>query len=139
MSRHLLLVPGLCAGILVGAAVVPAALAAQSLGSLATSDARSSRASYDVTSVPQTPRGVPDSAATAVIGPIATPVAAHSQTAPARFVAPDQHVGAGSDLALAIVGGAGLIVGLLIGGKGGDAIAIGGGLVGLYGLYQYLK
>ncbi|GAC1417888.1 MAG: hypothetical protein NVSMB53_16910 [Gemmatimonadaceae bacterium] len=40
---------------------------------------------------------------------------------------------------LMIVGGAALIVGLLIGGGAGDAIAIGGGIAGLIGLYQYLQ
>lgn len=51
----------------------------------------------------------------------------------------DQHLGAGENLALMGVGAAGLIVGLIVGGKGGTGIAIGGALVGLYGLYRYLK
>ena len=53
--------------------------------------------------------------------------------------APDQHMGAGSNLALMGVGAAGVVVGLLIGGNGGDAIAIGGGVLGLLGLYRYLR
>jgi hypothetical protein len=36
-------------------------------------------------------------------------------------------------------GGAGVIIGLLVGGNGGTAIALGGGIVGLVGLYRYLR
>jgi hypothetical protein len=40
---------------------------------------------------------------------------------------------------LMIVGGAALITGLIIGGDVGTVIAVGGGLLGLYGLYVFLK
>jgi hypothetical protein len=49
----------------------------------------------------------------------------------------NHHVGL--DAALMIVGGAGLLAGLLIGGGGGTAIAIGGAVIGLYGLFLYLQ
>ncbi len=49
------------------------------------------------------------------------------------------HLGAGSNLALMGVGAAGLIVGLMIGGNGGTLLALGGGVIGLVGLYRYLK
>ena len=49
------------------------------------------------------------------------------------------HIGAGSNLALMGTGGAGVIVGLLVGGNGGTAIALGGGILGLVGLYRYLR
>jgi hypothetical protein len=45
----------------------------------------------------------------------------------------------GSDLALMGVGGAAVVVGLLVGGDAGAAVAIGGGAVGLIGLYRYLR
>ena len=45
----------------------------------------------------------------------------------------------GSDLALMGVGGAAVVVGLLVGGDAGAAVAIGGGVVGLIGLYRYLQ
>jgi hypothetical protein len=38
-----------------------------------------------------------------------------------------------------IVGGAAVLVGLVIGGSAGGAIAVGGAVVGLIGLYQYLQ
>ena len=51
--------------------------------------------------------------------------------------APDARVG--KNLALMGVGGAALIIGLLIGGDGGTVVAIAGGVVGLVGLYHYLR
>jgi hypothetical protein len=41
--------------------------------------------------------------------------------------------------AMMIVGGAAIIVGAVIGGNGGTAIAVGGGVLGLLGLWNYLK
>ena len=51
----------------------------------------------------------------------------------------DAHLGAGSNIALMGVGAAAIVVGLMIGGNGGSAIAIGGGVIGLLGLYRYLQ
>lgn len=45
----------------------------------------------------------------------------------------------GQGMALMVVGGAAMVGGLLIGGDGGSAIAIGGLAVGLVGLYQYVR
>ena len=44
----------------------------------------------------------------------------------------------GSGVGLMIFGGAALITGLIIGDNAGTVIAVGGALVGLYGLYVYL-
>ncbi|HMI58685.1 MAG TPA: hypothetical protein VK511_11580, partial [Gemmatimonadaceae bacterium] len=44
----------------------------------------------------------------------------------------------GSGVGLMIFGGAALITGLIIGDDAGTVIAVGGALVGLYGLYVYL-
>jgi hypothetical protein len=41
--------------------------------------------------------------------------------------------------ALMIVGGAGILVGAIVGGNAGTAIMVGGSLVGLVGLWNYLK
>jgi hypothetical protein len=41
--------------------------------------------------------------------------------------------------ALMIVGGATLLVGAIIGGDPGTIIMIGGGVIGIYGLYKYLQ
>jgi hypothetical protein len=53
--------------------------------------------------------------------------------------APDTHMGAGQNVALMVVGGAALIVGAVIGGAGGVLLAIGGAIVGLYGLYNFIQ
>jgi hypothetical protein len=47
--------------------------------------------------------------------------------------------GHGRPMALMVVGGAALLTGLIIGGDAGTVIAVGGALVGLYGLYEYLQ
>ncbi|MDP1889607.1 MAG: hypothetical protein Q8K55_01840 [Gemmatimonadaceae bacterium] len=41
--------------------------------------------------------------------------------------------------ALMIVGGAGMLTGMVIGGDSGTLITVGGGVVFLWGLYQYLQ
>jgi hypothetical protein len=47
--------------------------------------------------------------------------------------------GFGQAEALMIVGGAGVVVGLIVGGGAGGALALGSAVVGLVGLYQYLR
>jgi hypothetical protein len=44
----------------------------------------------------------------------------------------------GTGVPLMILGGAALITGVIIGDKAGTIIAVGGAIVGLYGLYVYL-
>jgi hypothetical protein len=53
--------------------------------------------------------------------------------------AADRHVGAGQNVALMVVGGAALVTGLIIGGDGGTLLAVGGAVVGLFGLYNFVK
>jgi hypothetical protein len=45
----------------------------------------------------------------------------------------------GEPMAMMVVGGAALIAGLIIGGDAGTVLAVGGAIIGLYGLYQYLR
>lgn len=58
-------------------------------------------------------------------------------------VAPSQsgrdNVGAGPNVAMMAVGAAGIVVGSMIGGNGGTMIALGGGVIGLIGLFRYLR
>jgi uncharacterized membrane protein len=51
----------------------------------------------------------------------------------------DAHMGAGTNVALMVVGGAALIVGAIIGGTAGILIAVAGAAVGLYGLYYFIQ
>lgn len=53
--------------------------------------------------------------------------------------APRNSPGFGQPEALMIVGGAAVVIGLLVGGNGGGVLAFGGAVVGLVGLYQYLR
>lgn len=43
------------------------------------------------------------------------------------------------NMALMIVGGAALLVGAIIGGDAGTIVMVGGGVIGLYGLFRYLE
>ena len=63
---------------------------------------------------------------------------AYSPTGPTPVALPRrEHVG--SNVALMIVGGAVLVVGAVVGGTAGTLIMIGGGVVGIIGLYRYLQ
>ena len=53
--------------------------------------------------------------------------------------APARRGGSAPGTALMIVGGAAILVGLVIGGGAGAAIAVAGAVAGLVGLYQYLQ
>jgi hypothetical protein len=59
--------------------------------------------------------------------------------APATTATPPRRAGYGQPVALMVVGGAAVLAGLIIGGGAGTAIAVGGAVVGLVGLYQYLQ
>jgi hypothetical protein len=54
-------------------------------------------------------------------------------------IAPPRREKVGTNVALMIVGGVILIVGAVVGGTAGDLIMIGGGVVGVIGLYRYLQ
>jgi len=53
--------------------------------------------------------------------------------------APRNRPGFGQPEALMIVGGAAIVIGLLIGDEAGGILAFGGAVTGLVGLYQYLR
>lgn len=88
-----------------------------------------------------------ESPATAESGPTSASATAGIHSASAHrlsrqemaALADNNHGGFGTDGVLMIVGGAGFIAGLIIGGGGGTAIAIAGAVVALYGLYLYLR
>ena len=77
---------------------------------------------------------------TAVAGPTMDAAAVGVRNAPDASTAPAAPRGGyGQPVALMVVGGAALIAGLIIGGDAGTAIAIGGAVAGLIGLYQYMQ
>lgn len=61
------------------------------------------------------------------------------RSVPAVAQRSDARVGAGSNVAMMGVGLAAIVVGSLIGGDGGTIIALGGGVIGLIGLFRYLR
>jgi hypothetical protein len=81
--------------------------------------------------------------------PAVTPVAAGPtvdaaalgvrHTPATKDAAPARRGGYGQPVALMVVGGAAVLVGLIIGNGAGAAIAVGGAVIGLVGLYQYLQ
>lgn len=68
------------------------------------------------------------------VGVVAPAVAASPASASSAEQMPSRE-----SAALMIVGGAALLAGLLIGGDAGTAIAVGGALLGLYGLWMYVR
>ena len=59
---------------------------------------------------------------------------------PATLPSPrDPGANVGPNLALMGVGAAAVVVGLLIGNDGGNAVAVGGAVIGLIGLYRYMR
>ena len=49
------------------------------------------------------------------------------------------NAGLGTPIALMVVGGGALLVGAIIGGTAGALIMVGGAVIGLLGLYQFLQ
>jgi len=90
----------------------------------------------------------PSPVTAAVAAPVAEPttgptlasasVAVRHAEAPVT-AAPARRAGYGQPVALMVVGGAAVLTGLIIGDQAGAAIAVGGAVVGLIGLYQYLQ
>lgn len=118
---------------------LPELLAAQS-------DASTNRTaavrSADSVSLQVTPASASIVAATSVSsGPQISPIALtrFAPAVPAAPPAPEDNINVGQNVALMAVGVAAVVTGVIIGGNGGGAIAVTGGVVGLIGLYRYLR
>jgi hypothetical protein len=66
-------------------------------------------------------------------------VHARETARPLHPVAAPTHANLGQARALMVVGVAGLIAGAIIGGSPGTIVMVGGAVVGLFGLYDYLQ
>lgn len=73
-----------------------------------------------------------ESAAVGIRPAVSNDAAASTQTRSRRR-------GVNNDVALMIVGGAAMVAGAIIGGDAGTIFLIGGAVVGLWGLYNYLQ
>lgn len=107
------------------------------------SRAAAQMAAPDTTLIDMIPVATPVTSDTAVAGPTmasATLGYTNASDASTEMTWNNQHrKKGGSGPVLAIVGGAALIGGLLIGDDAGTAIAVGGLIMGLIGLYLWLK
>lgn len=76
-----------------------------------------------------------------VAGPSASSaqVAARAQSSATPLRAAEVHAGMGRNVALMVVGAAGILAGAVVGGDSGHVIMIGGAVIGLIGLYQFLR
>jgi len=66
-------------------------------------------------------------------------VGVHAVAAPVAALASPPRSSSDRSPAMMIVGGAALLVGAIIGGKAGTVVMIGGGIIGLVGLWNYLQ
>lgn len=64
---------------------------------------------------------------------------AESRTSLEAALRQDREPRMGRNVALMVVGGAALITGLIIGDDAGAVIAVSGAIIGLYGLYNFVK
>ena len=124
----------LMAALSIGAVLLPSSLVAQQGPAL-----------RDSTAAAATPvRGTVVDDTTAAVGPRVVRVGV---TAPADRIRSDsawlqegdRQPRAGSSVAMMGVGAAAIIVGSIIGGESGTIIAVGGAVIGLFGLYRYLR
>jgi hypothetical protein len=96
--------------------------------------------SLDSSTVPRGP--VADSTRLIAVAPRDLRVAAHyaatRQSESSAMVA-RQRAGLGQPMAMMVVGGAALLVGAIIGDTPGTIFMIGGAVIGLVGLYEYLQ
>lgn len=89
--------------------------------------------------------GIDSPAETFAVGPTARGAAvgvraiAPASTDRALLAGVQQGRNVGQSKALMIVGGAALVAGLIIGDDAGALLAVGGAVVGLYGLYQFVR
>src|SRR5689334_1112837 len=101
---------------------------------------------------PLAAQGVTPAPTDSVVAAVAAPVSSapttanasvgihRTSTAPALGTAtPAPQGSVGRNPAMMIVGGVALLVGAVVGGESGTIIMIGGGVLGIYGLWQYLK
>ena len=120
-SRHALRA-ALVAGLVLGAAARPAN--AQALAPQAPR--------VDVAAPKRPTSGPTQDAASVAVRPVETKeLQLNAAAAPRK--------GYGQPVALMVVGGAAVLTGLIISNDAGAVIAVGGAIMGLYGLYEYLQ
>jgi hypothetical protein len=115
------------------------ALSGASLAIAPTAGAQRSTLASDSASATQPAAAQPTATQAVPVGPTMDAASVAVRHAPVTEAAQARRAGYGQPMALMVVGGAAVLVGLIIGGGAGTAIAIGGAVAGLVGLYQYLQ
>jgi hypothetical protein len=123
--------------LVLGAATFPSSLSAQQ-GAIGDRDSLAAQVSLS-----STPARVDTARAASAAGPRIAPAGftrhgAASLAGPAR-PNEDSHSGDNRNVAMMGVGAATIGLGLMIGGEGGTIVALTGGVIGLAGLYRYLR
>ena len=130
-SRHALHT-ALVAGLMVAAATRPAHAQALAPLALAPQALAAQTPRVDVAAPKATTSGPTAASATVAVHPVeSTELKLNAAAAPRK--------GYGQPVALMVVGGAAVLTGLIIGDDAGTIIAVGGAVMGLYGLYEYLQ
>jgi hypothetical protein len=115
------------------------ALSGASLAIAPAAGAQRATLASDSASLVQPAAAQPAATQAVPVGPTMEAASVAVRHAPVADAAKAPRGGYGQPVALMVVGGAAVLVGLIIGGGAGTAIAIGGAVAGLVGLYQYLQ
>ena len=118
--------------------IVPAGLAAQSAPAYAADSAPAAQAQQTPTAAPLALAIAPSGVTTRVARPDSTETQRLAATAVAARMQEDD-TRLGKNLALVLVGAAGVVVGARVGDTEGTVIAVGGAAIALYGLYRWLR
>lgn len=116
--------------------ILPVAVIAQSATSSAVGITSNATMTPDATTPNVAAPSAGPTTAASTVG-IRAPAAQRSNAGAAA--AADPHLGAGQNIALMVVGGAALIIGAVIGDTAGILLAVGGAIVFLYGLYNFVQ
>ena len=151
--RCALATAAMCAGLMMADGAGAQDLNATGTSAIGVSSGDSAAAASQAIGIPSADPGVGNGAAgridspaeTLAVGPTASGATVGVRAfAPASLDRPllagvQQGRNVGQSKALMIVGGAALVAGLIIGDDAGALLAVGGAVVGLYGLYQFVR
>jgi hypothetical protein len=137
MSLNSFRAPAFFAALFIGAAVFPSSVSAQQ-GATDDRGTVAGQVSPIATSGPADTADVTSSSGPRIAPAGFTRAMGASVPGPARPLS-DTSTGDNTNVAMMGVGAAAVGLGLIIGGNGGAIIALSGGVVGLVGLYRYLR
>src|SRR5688500_4320319 len=117
--------------------ILPVAVVAQTATS--SSATTTSSAAMATGAVPTPDVAAPSAGPTNAASTVGIRAPAAQRSSNSAAAAADPHLGAGQNVALMVVGGAAMIIGAAIGDTAGILLAVGGAVVFLYGLYNFVQ